>query len=219
MKLVHPDLQYQFCLEYADGCEWIIESPELLAKYVGELICQTEGGGGNFVLSEEGKELSIPKNVEVIVNPFTLNVNDKKILSKLYSELAVLAAGEAMYLDTQQIKHNIQNYFFELEQLSSFVLESDSEIDVTAILKAIGVKIEHTATDFFENMISYIKLVTELLGKKIIVMVNIRSYITDKQLEELWKTAVYCEVSLILIENKQWDFSNTKNRYIIDKDY
>lgn len=219
MKLVHPDLQYQFCLDCPDGCEWIIESPKLLAKYVGELICQAEGETGNFVLSEEGKELNISKNMEVIVNPFALNVNDKKILSKLYVELTELAAGEVMYLATQEIKHNIQSYFLELEQLSSFVLESDSEIDMTVLLKSIGVKIEHSATDFFENMISYLRLITELLGKKIIVMVNIQSYITEKQLEELWKTADYCEFSLILIENRQRGFSKTRNQYIIDKDY
>lgn len=219
MKLVHPELEYQFCLDCTNGCEWIIESPELLAKYVEELIHQAEGEEGNFVLSKEGREISISKNMEVIVNPFTLNVNDKKILSKLYLELTELATGERMYLATQEIQHNLQNYFIELEQLSSFGLESDLEIDVTALLKAIGVKIEHTATDFFENMISYIKLVTELLKKKVIVFVNIRSYITEKQLEELWKTAVYCEVALILIENRQWDFSNAGNQYIIDKDY
>lgn len=124
-----------------------------------------------------------------------------------------------MYLATQEIKHNIQSYFLELEQLSSFVLESDSEIDMTVLLKSIGVKIEHSATDFFENMISYLRLITELLGKKIIVMVNIQSYITEKQLEELWKTADYCEFSLILIENRQRGFSKTRNQYIIDKDY
>lgn len=219
MKLVHPDLQYQFCLDCTEGCEWIVESPELLAKYVEELVCQTQGGDGNFVLSEEGRELSISKNMEVIVNPFSLNVNDKKILSKLYLELAELAAGDTMYLVTQEIKHQLQNYFIELEQSSSFALESDSEIDVTALFKGIGVKIEHTATDFFENMISYIKLVTELLKKRVIVLVNIRSYITEEQLEELWKTAIYCEAALILIENRQWGFSNAKNQYIIDRDY
>ena len=50
-------------------------------------------------------------------------------------------------------------------------------------------------------------------------MVNIQSYITEKQLEELWKTADYCEFSLILIENRQRGFSKTRNQYIIDKDY
>lgn len=218
MKLVHPDLEQQIMVEFQRGCEWIIESPELLAKYVQELCSQTEGGEGNFVLSEEGKEINISKYMEVIVDPFSVNINDKKILNRLYAELSKLAFREDMYLSTQGIMGNIQNYFFKLEQISPYILEVDSEIDVVAILKAIGVKVQNYADHFFENLNQYIKVVAELMRKKVIVLVNVRTYISDIQMKQLLKTAVYNEIALLLIENSQRDFSNGMYRCIIDSD-
>lgn len=58
--------------------EWIIESPKLFSGYVQEICAQSQGGEGRFVLSDGDKEIGISKAVEVIVNPFAVDINDKK---------------------------------------------------------------------------------------------------------------------------------------------
>lgn len=72
--------------------------------------------------------------------------------------------------------------------------------------------------DFFERLIQYIKLSAEIMQKKLVVLVNIRSYISDKQLEQLIETAAYNYIPILLIENCQKDFSKQLLRYIIDVD-
>lgn len=56
------------------------------------------------------------------------------------------------------------------------------------------------------------------MGKKVLVFINIRSYLENEQIQELIKNAVYNEISLLFIENIQRDFSEMKKYYIIDKD-
>lgn len=218
MKLVHKDLARQIILEERQCCEWIIESPELFSKYVQELYIQSEGGEGAFVLSDNDKELSIEKCVEVIINPFSVDVNDKKLLNKLYSELKEIAFGETMYLKTQELLAGLQGYFSELEQHGAYFLTTDMETDVVAIFKAMGVRVENCSDNFLQNIDQYIKLVASLLRKKVIIFVNLGSYISTEQIEQLAKTAVYNEVSLLFIENQQRNFSTMFRRYIIDKD-
>lgn len=71
---------------------------------------------------------------------------------------------------------------------------------------------------FSEKIIQYMKIMSELMGKKLLVFVNIRSDLEKDQIQELMKNAVYNEIALLFIENIQRDFSKDKKYYIIDKD-
>ena len=218
MKLVHRDLGRQIAFDNYKSCEWIIESPKLFSKYLQELYRQSEGEEGNFILSDEDKEISIDKYVEVIVNPFCVNINDKKILNKLYTQLAELAYAEDMYLLTQEIQSKLKDYVFQLEHMGSYILEMDSEVDATAIFKVLGVRIDNYSENFFENINLYIKVITELLKKKVIVFINLKSFLEKDQIKQLTETAIHNEVRLLFLENHQRDFSADFTRYIIDKD-
>lgn len=55
-----------------------------------ELAGQVEGKEGRFVLSDNEKEVDISKNVELIFNIFALDINERKLISKLYMELEKL---------------------------------------------------------------------------------------------------------------------------------
>lgn len=200
------------------ACEWIIEEPEIFTNCIQELRNQINGMDGNFTVSEKEDILSISKVAELIINPLEVNINDKKILTKVYSELERIACQEEIYLDTQELLSKISGYLMQLEQNSSFILEIDENIDLVAIFKATGVKLAQYADGFWETLIQYVKVVAEIAMKKIIIFVNLRSYVTEKQLEELLLQASYDEVYLLFIENVQRDCHDGIIRYIIDKD-
>ncbi|MCI9238595.1 type II-A CRISPR-associated protein Csn2 [Lachnospiraceae bacterium 50-23] len=218
MKLVHPQLEGQIIFNGEKPCEWIIESPNEFSAYTQELYCQSEGLNGRFVLSEGEEEKDISKYAEIIFNPFAVNINDKKIVNKLYSELSRLAEGEEMYMQTREIKNDISAYFLELEHVSPYILESDMEIDILSIFKACGIKFSNLADDFIGNLNQYIKIMAELMHKKVIVLVNIGSYVSHEQLRQIMQNAAYNEIALLLIENVQRRLSDEVNQYIIDKD-
>lgn len=54
--------------------------------------------------------------------------------------------------------------------------------------------------------------------ERLVILVNIRSYLNETQINKLSQMACYYEISLLFIENIQRDFSNQREYYIIDKD-
>ena len=69
-----------------------------------------------------------------------------------------------------------------------------------------------------EKIVHYIKVVRLLLKKQVFVFVNVRSYLTVRQVEQLIKEAAYQEVQILLIENVMGDCVNSERRCIIDSD-
>ena len=152
------------------------------------------------------------------MTPFEVDSNDRRILKKLYSDLSTLAYESESFLATQDMLQKLQAYFYELEQKIGYPLEIDDEIDISAVWKAINVRVEDYADNVLEKICQYIKIVTEVLHKKVFVFVNFRSYLTDEQLEQLIELAIYNEVKLLFIENCQRDFLEQCTYCVIDKD-
>ena len=219
MKIVHPELQNKLIFDSYNECELIIESQVLFSKFVSEMHMQITGKEGKFVLSDNEKELEIDKVMEMIINPFSINLNDKKILGKLYSELSTLAMQEDMYMNTIELFNKIRSFITDIEQKSSYILETDSDFNIVNLFKAFGVQIESCNQNFFETVCQYMKVISQTLCKKIFAFVNLRSYITDEQAELLIKEARYNEVNVLFIENIQRSCLNGCQQYIIDSDY
>ena len=218
MKLVNSDFKYQITFPDKKESEWVLESPALFSKYLYELYGQTNGEEGNFVLSDETEEIDIAKYVELVMTPFEVDSNDRRILKKLYSDLSTLAYESESFLATQDMLQKLQAYFYELEQKIGYPLEIDDEIDISAVWKAMNVRVEDYADNVLEKICQYIKIVTEVLHKKVFVFVNFRSYLTDEQLKQLIELAIYNEVKLLFIENCQRDFLEQCTYCVIDKD-
>ena len=210
MKLVCADWERQILLDSQRITEWIVESPDLFSQIVQQLQQQINGGSAGFVLSDSEKELDLSKCAEMIINPFAIDFNDKKIQKKLYAELLEISKGEELYLTTQEILNSLNNYFLQLESISGYELETDVEVDMLALFKAMGIQVQDYAADFFETLIQYIKVMADLMKKKLIIFVNIRSYLNDIQIEQVSEIAVYNEIAILFIENIQRDFSKQR---------
>lgn len=217
MKLVHVNIERKL-LDDNVVMEWVIEAPEEFTRYVQELYMQCEGAEGDFVLSDGEKELGIAKNVEFLDSVLDLDVNERKILGKLYADLEQLAYSEKFVVRTQEMIQYMRTYIFELEQETDFMLEVDDGVDMSAIFKGNGVKLEAVETGILEKIVHYIKVARLLLKKQVFVFVNVRSYLTVRQVEQLIKEAAYQEVQILLIENVMRDCVNSERRCIIDSD-
>lgn len=198
--------------------EWIIESPELFAEYVQELYMQCENDEGRFVLSEEENEINLSKVSEIIMNPLGLELNQKKIINKLYSELVKTSMSEVMYEKTAELTRYIANYIMDLEDNADYTVQFSDRLDVSILLKAMDVKYEETEESLLEHLIRYIKLVVSLLNVRLIILVNIRSYLNDTQFDELIQEIKYQEIKVLFIENQGRGCAEGGMRYIIDKD-
>lgn len=218
MRLVHYELTEAILDENTVFTEWIIESPEIFSEYIQELNGQLAGEEGRFVLSENNKELDLAKKADMVINPFSVDVNSRKILNKLYQELTGLSREEQMYTKTLELFRYIQEYMLDLEQCTSYILEFDQEIDIAALLKAVNVHYEVKDVDFLEKIVQYIKIMVAVAGTKLFVIVNLRSYLTDLQMQNLIQECEYQDIKILFIENQQRSCMKGGKRYIIDID-
>ncbi len=219
MKLTHTELEKQLVFETDKAVEWIIESPASFSKYIRDLYEIMQDNKGKFTLSDEDEIIDFQKYAELIIDPFLLDFHNRQIQKKLYAELQNLAVGSEFYLQTQELKSQIQKYFIDLEYASGYDLEIADEIDLPAIFKAVGIQLDSGNEEtLFERIAAYIKIMAELLKKKLIILVNSRSYLTSNQIDQIAELCMYSEVALLLIENVQRDFSKKRNYCIIDCD-
>ena len=219
MKLTHTELEKQLVFETGKAVEWIIESPASFSKYIRDLYEIMQDNEGKFTLSDEDEIIDFQKYAELIIDPFLLDFHNRQIQKKLYAELQNLAVGSEFYLQTQELKSQIQKYFIDLEYASGYDLEIADEIDLLAIFKAVGIQLDSGNEEtLFERMAVYIKIMAELLKKKLVILVDSRSYLTSDQIDQIAELCMYSEVGLLLIENVQRDFSKKRNYCIIDCD-
>ena len=218
MKLVHVDLSGEIVNEQKSCVEWIIESPELFSKYVGELYKQSNKLEGKYVLSENNKEMDIAKYTEVIINPLSIEINNRKVLSKLYEELNKLSFNEAMYMKTLEISKLVQEYLLDLEQKTNYILEFNNEIEMTSLFKAVDLKYEDSGENFLERLVKYIKIIVDLSSVRLFVFINARCFMNDEQIEMLCKEIEYMEIKGLFIESGEKACVEGMGRYIIDKD-
>jgi len=195
---------------------WVIESPSLMRRFIGEMKQQVHGGEGRFVLSDQTKELDIVKNIALITDIFEIDANEKKCWNKALAELKDCAFNEKHYLHTQRLFAEIQEYLFSLELDSQCNICFD-EIDFVQLIKAFGGRIEG-AEEPVNNIVCYMKSIVALLHTRMIVFVNLADFLEKSELEMVMQQAKYLNLNVLLIESKQIYLESIQNCYIIDKD-
>lgn len=63
-----------------------IENREYFSAFLQNLYNQSQGSEGDIILSEGEKILSLNKVAEIVWNPFSVDINNKKILGKLFQK-------------------------------------------------------------------------------------------------------------------------------------
>ena len=106
----------------------------------------------------------------------------------------------------------------DLEDSANYAVQFSDRLDIVGLLKAMDVKYEEIEESLLEHLIRYIKLVVSLLNVRLIILVNIRSYLNDTQFDELIQEIKYQEIKVLFIENQGRGCAEGGMRYIIDKD-
>ncbi len=219
MKMVHKDMDMQLELDSLNGTELIIESEKLFYQYICELRDGENGDDCNFIISDDDKVASLNKSVQVILEPLSLDVNQRSFINKLYTKLCKESYNENNYMNTQNITSQIKEYIANLDFDDDIMLDVEDEIDVNALFKAVGVKIYTFSDSLLENIVNYVKISNLLLGATIFVFVNLRTYLSMDELKKLMYELSYHSVYILLIEGTERDCIPDMKRYIIDKDY
>ena len=113
MKIVYGERE--FILEFRENEVQVvtIENKEYFSEFLQNLYDQSQGMEGKIILSEGEKTLSLSKYAEIIWNPFSVDINNKKILGKLYHELKDISSEE-QYREICELNSEIVRYLDNL---------------------------------------------------------------------------------------------------------
>lgn len=217
MKLVYPE--YDLKMELQENQVFIlsVENQRAFSKMVYDLWHQVNGGDGGFILSEEEKIKSISSLLEFIVNPFSVDCNDRKILSKLYKELQEIAGASALQ-SLGEVNRAVLQFLDHLEMESPYSLHYELETDFIALLKSYDVKLEAASESFLENIVNYMRILHQLGGKEIVVFLNLKQYVTQDELQQLYQFAFYEKIYILILEGSASPLSENEIGLIYDQD-
>lgn len=217
MKLVEREYGIEVDIKENIVSIIVLEDVKLRLPLINELFSQTSGKEGNWLLFENDKSFDLGKKVELILEPLTLTLNNKKVKTKLYQDIKTIAQ-DYCFSQGLEVHSQICNYLENMLDKLPYPVKYDEDWDVSEILKAYNVELVEEYDNIFEKLYNYIKLVNTVCGTDIFIMVNIKQYLTDDQITELYKMAAYGKIQLVLIEFSTNNKRDCEEIYILDND-
>lgn len=218
MKLVKPDFVMPFDL-YDDKINLlVIENKNMFYSFVKELYDLTMGKESNIVLSENDIPIKISKVVDLVTHFIPFEINNKKILTKLYDKLNKASAEAELFADTYNLELELRSYIVKLCDNYSFELEFDDNIDMKSLLKAVNLRFSENYDTLPEKLFEYMTNMRDLDGDKLFILVNFCTYVSNEDLQLFVETAVNHRFNLLLIESRDTMLGNNVNKRVIDND-
>lgn len=217
MILAHPQLDTVLEFGGSNVNALVVEHPDFYRSLICDLYGQLQGEAGKLILSEKGKTLPISKWVELVDNCIHFELNRKSLLTKVCAAMERTAVSESFFLKTSELLCALEHYVDEL----AFELPSDivcEKCSVAGILKGIGVSIRDDYDDPLERLIDFMELVREFDRDKLFVLVGLRSFFADQQVEAFLKTLLDHGYRVLLLDCVSREKLSSEKRLTIDND-
>ena len=218
MKLAHIALENPIDFKDDKIVFWNIEDAQIYYEFVRELKNQIDGEDGNFVLSNNLKSLKLDSDAEMIVGPFDMAFDSKKIANLISKRIIKTAVEDEYFIKFQNIEKSIMEY------LKNLIIDSDLPVEVEPVeienlIKASSFKASKS-NSFYDNLINYVSLLLNLSKPKLLILVDIKRYIKQNFFAEFLNFLQYEDVNVLFVDCSLNKFSNNSARtYFLDNDH
>ena len=195
----------------------IIENPRIKRELVEDLWRQYTNNSGESLFSENGKEISISKQIEMLLNPFSLDFNSKRIKTKLLEEANDIV-GEYELYSFLELKTKLFAFMAKVFERMPYPLKVNAEMDQISILKVADIQIDLEEMLMPEKLIYYLKLLQQVCHIKVFIFVDLFTYFRKEELRELLKAGLYSDLCLLFIESRETYRIEECKTFIIDED-
>lgn len=217
MKLMIPYFSEPIQFEENVLNTLVIENGKLFRDIVDDLRRQVNKEEGEIVFSVNDTPLGLDGNAEVITEFLELDVNQKGLLSKAQAMLEKEAVNQQHYMETQELLSSMARYVQKL----AFSCPCDIEcgkLTVSNLLKMSGIYISTVYHNLLEKIIDYMSLARDLEKDKLFIMVNMRSWFTEEEMQLFIQTVMVHKYRVFLIDNREYPRFSMEKRIIIDRD-
>ena len=160
------------------------------------------------------------KLCELIIDPFDLDINNKKLQSALYEKLEMEINSSERLFSWNNLCSTMEREIESFLDCMEYHIAYSNNITIKDFLKLMKVHFEEEGIDFFEKLLDYMRLEQEILKVKLFVLVNIKGFLSLEQLDFLYQQSCYEKIQLLMIENHLNDEKRIggENLIIIDDD-
>lgn len=169
MKMVYAKYGIELQIRENQINNLLIENPEVFSDFLSELLWQLQGNDGELIFSEGEKILTPARNIILISNPLVVDCNEKKIITKLYKELADNVQNQ-MYAAYSEMNSKIIGLLDDILNTVPYHLESDIDLEITALLKSYNVQIATEGMLPLERLIDYLRANSSICGIRIFIL-------------------------------------------------
>lgn len=193
-----------------------LEDPHVFRQIVESLLDCSNNLSDEVVLSNGGSIINLSKISDLIIDPFHIDMNNRRILSGLYNELA-----ESMqsYEDLEYSKW-LANTVEMMERVllrSVAPISFSCEIACQDLFKAVHVKVDDEVECPTDRFISYLRLMHQYCGTEIFFLVNMSLFFDEQELSAIKQSAEYENIALVFLEGECKSIK--EECIIIDKDF
>lgn len=166
------------------------------------LYCNNILEENDIMLFDKDERMNIKNNVLILFDLFNININDKKIIAKLYNKISSDSDKEVeLNNDFENIKLEIISYINKLIIEYPFEYTYKNNIKIEDIFKIINLKFDE---EFYqtteEKLYMYLDIISYFNICKILIIPNLKTYFEDEQLIEIYKYCKYKKINLMVIE-------------------
>ena len=171
-----------------------------------------------FLLNETNEEIKFNK-VMIIFDIFNIDYNSKKILNKIY-EIISEHVKNLQDIEIENMIVDLRKKIIEEINELPFEFTMKDDIDITELLKLYSLKID---PQNYETIIERIEFMIDLAATlkiaDLIIIPNLKMYLTEEETIELYKYSLYNNIKLLIIERKNDKHLRYEKEMQIDENY
>lgn len=219
MKLGHYFFEAPIDFDVCCVQNLVVEDQRTLSGFMFEMISQNEGETGGFILNNNNSELDLTKGLQIILDPFRVDLNSRMNLSALYSDICRESHDEKNIVSTNHLLSSISEHISNLISEQDVSVSFSKEANIPDILKMMGVGFEKDEEGGIPTLLSqYISVCYKYASTKLFVFVNLRRFMSENDIELFCDFALYSKIPLLLIEGTDLGISKKCPTKIIDPD-
>ena len=214
----------KLCIKYIDNNlvfnnEYIncleVENKNYFYKIVKELnnIANGEMEDNVIFTDNESNEINIINKINIIIDYFNIDFNSKKILSLINKKInSSISVNDKDNLS--KLYNKIKKIYIPILNDMDLNIDINNVFDPDLIVKLLNVSIKNK-DNILDNLFLLADIEHELNISKLLVFVNLKQYLNEQELIELYKYLLYNNIVVLLIDSQAYGVCNEYEKKII----
>ena len=194
-----------------------IENPGAFATSVSQLIAQSAGEDGPWLLSRDFSPVGFSTLAQVVPQVCAIPWHNKRLTQAIARQVGQVAAANLPR--AAPLLQGLQQYGFWLGAQLPCQLQPTGLQTPQDLAKALAFAPVPPAGDLASQLADYMALCSQLLGTRVFVFFHLKSYLPPSRLLQLYHQAQCLQLHLLLLEPAALPpVSPYEQVYILDRD-